>query len=111
MGEAHTGRSVQRGGVSSPGLMIDLPVWSTLMLEFEAFRLTIGHDREPCTPPLTSTEVSRSARLITRPLASVVGSTPTRRTHFRRPQPCRPAAGALNRDQTTGFVNGNLERA
>jgi hypothetical protein len=53
-----------------PGLMIDLPVWSTLMLEFEAFRLTIGHDREPCTPPLTSTEVSRSARLITRLPAS-----------------------------------------
>jgi len=70
MGEAPTGRSVQRGGVSSPGLMIDLPVWSTLMLEFEAFRLTIGHDREPCTPPLTSTEVSRSARLITRLPAS-----------------------------------------
>ena len=70
MGEAPTGRSVQRGGVSSPGLMIDLPVWSTLMLEFEAFRLTIGDDREPCTPPLTSIEVSRSARLITRLPAS-----------------------------------------
>jgi hypothetical protein len=37
----------------------------------------------------------------------VVGSTPTRRTSFRRRQPCRPAEGALSRDQTTGMVSGN----
>jgi hypothetical protein len=34
MGEAPTGRSVQRGGVSSPGLMIDLPVCRLLVDAF-----------------------------------------------------------------------------
>src|SRR3954447_21094444 len=37
----------------------------------------------------------------------VVGSIPTRRTDFRRPQRCRSAVGALSRDRTTG-VSGNL---
>src|SRR3954451_9157614 len=41
----------------------------------------------------------------------VVGSIPTRRTNFCRPQPCRPPAEALSRDQATGLVSGNLERA
>jgi hypothetical protein len=50
--------------------MIDLPVWSTLMLEFEASRLTTGHDQKSRALPLTSTEVSRSTRLITRLPAS-----------------------------------------
>ena len=43
------------------------------------------------------------------PSQRVVGSTPTRRTNFRRPPPCRPAEEARSRDQTTGLVNGNLE--
>src|SRR5687767_7755235 len=45
------------------------------------------------------------------PSQRVVGSTPTRRTNSRRPQPCRRSAGALSPDQTTGLVSGNPERA
>jgi hypothetical protein len=37
----------------------------------------------------------------------VVGSTPTRRTSFRRPWACGQAAGAVSRDRTTGLVSGN----
>ena len=41
------------------------------------------------------------------PSQRVVGSTPTRRTSFRRPWACRQAAGAVSRDRTTGLVSGN----
>jgi hypothetical protein len=44
------------------------------------------------------------------PSQRVVGSTPTRRTDFRRPRPCRPAEQALSRDRTTSWVSGNLKR-
>jgi len=44
------------------------------------------------------------------PSQRVVGSTPTRRTKFRRSQPCGPAVRTLSRDQSTGLVSGNLER-
>ena len=44
------------------------------------------------------------------PSQRVVGSTPTRRTNSRRPQPCQPAARALSCDRSTGLVSGNLER-
>src|SRR4051794_11047397 len=45
------------------------------------------------------------------PSQRVVGSSPTRRTNFRRPQPCPTTAGTLSPDQTTGLVSANLERA
>jgi hypothetical protein len=50
--------------------MINLPLWSTLMSDFEAFWSTIGHDHQRCTPPLTSTEARVSEGLITRLPAS-----------------------------------------
>jgi hypothetical protein len=50
-----------------PSLVINLPFWSTLMLEFDARPPTAGHHQELDIPPLTSTEANGDACLITRP--------------------------------------------
>jgi hypothetical protein len=50
--------------------MIDLPFWSTLMLELDAFCPTTGDDQKRDTPPLTSADADGSTRLITRPPTS-----------------------------------------
>jgi hypothetical protein len=71
-GVADADRTVLRAvaGDLQPQHVINLPFWSTLMLEFEAWRSTTGHDHQGCTPLLTSTEAGDSEGLIMRLLAS-----------------------------------------
>jgi hypothetical protein len=54
----------------APIRMIDLPFWSTLMLELDALCSTTGDDQKRDTPPLSSADANASALLIMRPPTS-----------------------------------------
>jgi hypothetical protein len=53
-----------------PGTVINLPFWSTLMLDLDACRGNAGHDQRIRIPPLTTTEADGDVGLITRLPAS-----------------------------------------